>query len=67
MDPNQTFPPNMRGYLEEKPKTIKAYSKSGKTFSKLPNNVIDPIVANNIATWEFDNTSKDLYKDNFFE
>ena len=56
--------PDERGYLEDHPKKIITYSKNKKTYSRLPDNVVDPIVSNHIATWEFDSTSKDMYKNN---
>ncbi|MBE6066549.1 MAG: hypothetical protein E7211_02455 [Clostridium lundense] len=50
-----------RDYLEVPQKIVKSYSKTD--YTKLPDNVRDPIVANNIATWEFDNTSQELVAD----
>ena len=56
--------PDERGYLEDHPKDIKTYSKNKKSSSPLPDNVVDPVVSNHIATWEFDSTSKDMHKHN---
>ncbi len=38
-------------------------SPTGKTYSKLPDNVRDPIVSNNIACPEFNYTSNELGED----
>ncbi|WP_026883829.1 hypothetical protein [Clostridium akagii] len=46
--------PRERGYMEEKTKKIKAYSKSD--YTELPDPVKDPIACNNIAWQEFDYT-----------
>lgn len=46
--------PKERDFFEQEPKEIRAYSE--KDSIKLPDPVEDPIVANNIATWEFDYT-----------
>lgn len=51
--------PHKRGHLEENNKDVKSFSESD--FTKLPDNVTDPIVSNNIATSEFDYTSDELY------
>lgn len=59
-----SYLPDERGYLEDHPKTIKTYSKNKHSFSTLPDNIEDPIVTNNIDTWEFNNTSKDMHKNN---
>ncbi len=55
--------PNERDQLEQDPKTIKAYSPSGKDYTELPDPVRDPIVSNNIAYQEFDYTDKSLFED----
>ncbi|ABS42766.1 hypothetical protein FC826_03905 [Clostridium botulinum] len=55
--------PKERDFLEQDPKIIKTMSPTGKTYSKLPDNVRDPIVCNNIAWPEFDYTSNELGED----
>ncbi|HDI3057708.1 TPA: hypothetical protein PL548_003471 [Clostridium botulinum] len=55
--------PKERDYLEQNPKIIKTMSSTGKTYSKLPDNVRDPIVSNNIACPEFNYTSNELGED----
>ncbi|WP_164509067.1 hypothetical protein [Clostridium rectalis] len=65
MDSKKVYAPEERDYLEAKQKIIKSFSK--KDYTKLPDNVRDPVVVNNIATWEFDNTSKDMEENNLFE
>lgn len=52
------YAPKDRGYFEQRPHKIRAYSD--KDYTKLPDPVRDPIVANNIATAEFDYTSQSL-------
>ena len=59
----KTYLPKERNYLEQNPKIIKAMSPTGKTYSKLPDNVRDPIVSNNIACPEFNYTSNELGED----
>lgn len=51
---NVGYAPNERGYFEQKPRKIKAYS--AKDYTILPDPVTDPIVANNISNAEFDYT-----------
>lgn len=58
MSNKKTYPPRERGYLEIKPKKIKAYSK--RDYTELPDPVTDPIVCNNISSQEFDYTHEDL-------
>lgn len=53
-----SYGPHERDYLEAKQKKVKAYSS--KDYVELPDNVRDPIVANNISNAEFDYTS-DIY------
>jgi hypothetical protein len=53
--------PKERGYMDQKQKKIKAYSKSD--YTELPDPVRDPIVCNNIAWQEFDYTHDDLNDD----
>lgn len=48
------YAPNNRGYFEQKPRPIKAYS--AKDYTLLPDPVRDDIVANNISNVEFDYT-----------
>lgn len=48
------YAPHKRGYFEQKPRPIKAYS--AKDYVLLPNPVLDSIVANNISNVEFDYT-----------
>lgn len=66
MNLTKTYGPSERDYLEVNQKLVKSYSKGKKDFTKLPDNVRDPIVSNNIATWEFDNTSKDMEEHDLF-
>lgn len=55
MKNKKVYGPHERGYLELKPKIIKAYdSKHGYTL--LPDPVRDPIVTNDISYSEFDYT-----------
>lgn len=51
------YGPDERMQYELKPKIIKAYSKSD--YILLPDPVTDPIVCNDISTWEFDYTYKE--------
>jgi hypothetical protein len=48
------YGPNKRDFFEQKPRKIK--TDSTKDATVLPDPVTDPIVANNIATTEFDYT-----------
>ncbi|WP_392486106.1 hypothetical protein ACER0A_011585 [Haloimpatiens sp. FM7315] len=48
------YGPSKRGNLEEKPK--KVFSSLKKDSGKLPDNVTDPIISNNISNNEFDYT-----------
>lgn len=50
----KAYGPNKRDYLEVEPKEVKAYSL--RDYTNLPDNVRDPIVANNISYMEFDYT-----------
>lgn len=53
----------MRDYFDQDPKEVKSYSEYDSTM--LPDPVVDPIVCNNIATWEFDytyNGNDDIFK-----
>lgn len=50
------YTPDKRSYLEQDQKKIKSYSPTGNTYSELPDNVRDPIVANNIINAELDYT-----------
>ncbi|EJO5348079.1 hypothetical protein NRP93_002183 [Clostridium botulinum] len=59
----KTYLPKDRDYLEQNPKIIKSMSDTGKTYSKLPDNVRDPIVSNNIVCPEFNYTSNELGED----
>jgi hypothetical protein len=63
---DKPYVPNERDYLEANQKIVKSYSKGKKDYTKLPDNVRDPIVSNNIATWEFDYTSKDMEENDLF-
>lgn len=63
MDRGKTYLPDSRDYLEATQKVIKSYSRDKKGYTLLPDNVRDDVVVNNIATWEFDNTSNDMWKD----
>lgn len=58
MKDKKPYLPHERGYLEQKPMKIKAYSE--KDYTELPDPVRDPIACNNIASQEFDYTSKDM-------
>lgn len=53
-----TYAPKDRGYFEQRPHKIRAYSD--KDYTKLPDPVRDPIVVNNISNVEFDYTSESL-------
>ncbi|NFN57816.1 hypothetical protein FDC19_02895 [Clostridium botulinum] len=55
--------PKERDYLEQNHKIRKTMSPTGKTYSKLPDNVRDSIVSNNIACPEFNYTSNELGED----
>lgn len=55
---NKPYLPDERGYFEQKPMRIKAYSE--KDYTELPDPVRNPVTCNNIAWQEFDYTSKDL-------
>ncbi|AGK96183.1 MAG: hypothetical protein ABF633_14355 [Clostridium sp.] len=46
--------PKEREYFEAPQKKVKAYSE--RDYTELPDNVIDPIVSNNISNVEFDYT-----------
>ncbi|MEW9096382.1 MAG: hypothetical protein AB2417_14995 [Clostridiaceae bacterium] len=62
MDRGKTYLPNDRDHLEVNQKIIKSYSPKKKDYTKLPDNVRDPIVSNNIANVEFDYTSKEMWE-----
>ncbi|KAJ51740.1 hypothetical protein BD780_003300 [Clostridium tetanomorphum] len=66
MSKDEPYLPSERDYLEVNQKIVKSYSKDKRDYTKLPDNVRDPIVSNNIATWEFDNTSKDMEENDIF-
>lgn len=57
MENNKLYGPHERMQYELKPKTIKAFSS--KDYTLLPDPVRDPIVSNDISTWEFDYTFKE--------
>lgn len=48
------YAPNLRNHLDAPLNNTKSFSE--KDFIELPDNVTDPIVANNISTSEFDYT-----------
>ena len=48
------YGPNQRDYFEQQPRKIE--TDAAKDAAVLPDPVTDPIVANNIATAEFDYT-----------
>lgn len=50
----KSYGPNERDFLDASTKPVKAYSL--EDYVLLPNHVVDPIVANNIANAEFDYT-----------
>ncbi|MEW8956342.1 hypothetical protein [Clostridium sp.] len=52
----KVYLPKERYYLEQEPTNRRSYSKDRKTYSRMPDNVTDDIVANNIAYQEFDYT-----------
>lgn len=54
MQATTVYGPHERGYLEEKPKIIKAHSEVD--YTELPDPVRDPIVSNDISNAEFDYT-----------
>ncbi|MBU5485282.1 hypothetical protein KQI86_13140 [Clostridium sp. MSJ-11] len=62
MDRGETYLPNDRDHLEVNQKIIKSYSPGKKDYTKLPDNVRDPIVSNNISNVEFDYTSKEMWE-----
>ena len=64
---NSIYAPNIRGFMDSDPKQVHSCSKDGKSCVKLPNHVTDPIICNNIATWEFDYTYNDdsLFHEDF--
>jgi len=53
--------PKERGYQEQKPMKIKAYSE--KDYTELPDPVRNDIVCNNIAWQEFDYTSDEMSRE----
>lgn len=60
--------PHERDYLEDEPKSEKSCSKYDYTI--LPDNVQDPIVANNIANVEFNytyNEDEEIFNDDLFQ
>lgn len=61
------YGPKVRDFFEEQPQVIKAHSENDYTI--LPDNVTDPIVANNISNAEFDYTFNggDDVEDKLFE
>ncbi|WP_315117940.1 hypothetical protein [uncultured Clostridium sp.] len=59
---NLSHLPDERDFLDVNQKVIKSYSPGKKDYTKLPDNVRDPIVSNNIANVEFDYTSKDMWE-----
>ena len=50
----KSYAPLERGFFDQKPQRIKAYS--AKDYTELPDPVRDPIVVNNIANAEFNYT-----------
>jgi hypothetical protein len=50
----KSYAPHERGFDDQKPQRIKAYSE--KDYTELPDPVRDPIVSNNISNQEFDYT-----------
>lgn len=57
----KVYLPKERGYLEQKPMRIKAYSE--KDYTELPDPVRSHIVCNNIAWQEFDYTSDEMSRE----
>lgn len=60
-DDKKVYLPKEREFMEQEPSDIVACSEDGKSCTKLPDPVKDPIVSNNISNMEFDYTddSKD--------
>ncbi|WP_027631671.1 hypothetical protein [Clostridium hydrogeniformans] len=52
----KVYLPKERDYLEQEPRNLRSYSKDRKTYSRMPDNVTDDVVVNNIAYQEFDYT-----------
>ncbi|GAA0126116.1 MULTISPECIES: hypothetical protein [Clostridium] len=53
-DKKTNYAPNLRNYLDAPLNKTKCFSK--KDYIELPDNVTNPIVANNISNAEFDYT-----------
>lgn len=58
MSKSNIYLPKERDYMEQEPSKIRSYSEDGKTYTKLPDPVEDPIVSNNISNMEFDYTEE---------
>jgi len=54
---SKSYAPNERGFFDQNPQKIKAYS--AEDYTELPDPVTDPIASNNIASQEFDYTYSD--------
>ncbi|AYF53567.1 hypothetical protein G8S49_04825 [Clostridium botulinum C] len=67
---NTIYGPNIRDFMEGNQKKLKSYSKNGKSYIELPNNIKDPIISNNIAWSEFNYTyddESDIMNDDYFD
>ncbi|MBK1813080.1 hypothetical protein JHL18_20880 [Clostridium sp. YIM B02505] len=60
---NKTYLPNDRDWYSPEGHDLISLSKTGNTYTKLPNPKTDPIVSNNISYMEFDYTDQSLYED----
>ncbi|MDZ5254241.1 hypothetical protein [Clostridium sp. LIBA-8841] len=59
---SKLYTPKDRTFYSPEGHDLVSYSKTGKTYSKLPSPVKDDIVCNNIAYNEFDYT-EDIFDD----
>ncbi|SHE96091.1 hypothetical protein [Clostridium fallax] len=55
--------PKLRSYYSPSKEDLRCYSANGKGYVTIPDPTKDPVVSNNIATWEFDYTDS-LFDDN---
>ncbi|GFZ34018.1 hypothetical protein CSC2_45440 [Clostridium zeae] len=59
---NKIYLPNDRDWYSPDEHDLISLSKTGKTYTTLPNPKTDPIVSNNISNVEFDYTDQSLYE-----
>jgi hypothetical protein len=62
-DKEKPYLPDERDWYSPEGHDLISLSKSGNTYTKLPNPKTDPIVVNNISYMEFDYTDQSLYED----